>query len=216
MSTPSTPPDVRMPEAMSPQPEGTRSSGVPGEARQVASAAAEEAGRLTQESRQQAQNLVQEARSQVDQQARTQRDRLVGTLHAVGEDLEKLANGEQPGSERTTRIARQLADHTRQLGDRLDGREPTEILEEVRAFARRRPGTFLLAAAAAGVLAGRLTRGARDAEPAPSEASSPNGWMPDTRVPEAEVMPVHPSEGAPARPARPADPLAGGRLGEGI
>ena len=35
-------------------------------------------------------------------------------------------------------------------------------LDEVRSFARRRPGTFLLAAAAAGLVAGRLTRGAVD------------------------------------------------------
>jgi hypothetical protein len=32
------------------------------------------------------------------------------------------------------------------------------LLDEVRGFARRKPGTFLLVAAAAGVVAGRLTR----------------------------------------------------------
>lgn len=45
------------------------------------------------------------------------------------------------------------------FADRLQNREPAELLDEVRSFARRKPGLFLLGAAAAGVLAGRLTRG---------------------------------------------------------
>jgi hypothetical protein len=42
----------------------------------------------------------------------------------------------------------------------LDGRQPGDLLGELKSFARRRPGTFLLGALAAGVVAGRLTRGA--------------------------------------------------------
>src|SRR6185437_12116734 len=45
------------------------------------------------------------------------------------------------------------------LASKLQNREPAELLDEVRSFARRKPGLFLLGAAAAGVLAGRLTRG---------------------------------------------------------
>ena len=54
----------------------------------------------------------------------------------------------------------------RQVADRLARRpRPTSSaaatrLDEVRSFARRRPGTFLLLAAGAGVLAGRATRSA--------------------------------------------------------
>ena len=42
----------------------------------------------------------------------------------------------------------------------LDNHEPADLLDEVKRFARRRPGAFLALAAAAGVVAGRLTRGA--------------------------------------------------------
>jgi hypothetical protein len=45
----------------------------------------------------------------------------------------------------------------------LQNREPADLLDEVRSFARRRPGTFLLGAALAGVLAGRLTSGVKAA-----------------------------------------------------
>jgi hypothetical protein len=41
----------------------------------------------------------------------------------------------------------------------LQNREPADLLEEVRSYARRKPGTFLLGAALAGVVAGRLTSG---------------------------------------------------------
>jgi hypothetical protein len=46
---------------------------------------------------------------------------------------------------------------------KLQSREPAELLDEVRRFARRKPGMFLLGAAAAGVLAGRLTSGVKAA-----------------------------------------------------
>ena len=51
----------------------------------------------------------------------------------------------------------------------LENRDPGSLLDEVKSFARQRPGTFLLAAAGAGLLAGRLGRslqaGAPDTQP---------------------------------------------------
>jgi hypothetical protein len=60
----------------------------------------------------------------------------------------------------------------------LQNREPAELLEEVRRFARRKPGLFLLGAAAAGVLAGRLTSGVKAAH---SDTGSTGGtYTPQT------------------------------------
>ena len=55
---------------------------------------------------------------------------------------------------------------------------PRDVLDEVKRFARRRPVAFLALAAAAGVVAGRVTRGAvaantsvdSDTEPTPARA----------------------------------------------
>ena len=58
------------------------------------------------------------------------------------------------------------------MGNRLDGREPSQILDDVRAFARRRPGAFLLGALAAGVVAGRITRGAKESQSSSGSADS--------------------------------------------
>lgn len=135
-----------------------------GEAGHVAGVAKGEARNVVEEGKQQAAGLMDEAMSQVDEQARTQRDRVVETLRTFGDDLEKMASGEQPGSGMAQDLARQVADRARDFSSRMDGREPTELLDEVRSFARRRPGTFLLGAVAVGVVAGRLTRGAKEAK----------------------------------------------------
>jgi hypothetical protein len=142
------------------------------ESRHVADVAKGEARHVAEESRQQAKSLLDDARSQVDEQSRQQRDRLVTTLRSFGDDLEKMANGEKAGGGMAQDVARQVADRARELSSRMDGGEPTELLDEVRSFARRKPGTFLLGALAAGVVAGRLTRGARDAQ---SQGGGPSG-----------------------------------------
>jgi hypothetical protein len=65
----------------------------------------------------------------------------------------------QSNSGLATDLARQVADRAHDLSSRVDGREPRELLDDVRSFARRKPGVFLLGAALAGVVAGRLTTG---------------------------------------------------------
>lgn len=129
----------------------------------VAGVAKDEAHQVAQDAKAQAQNLMDGAKTQIDEQSRTQRDKLVTTLQTFSDDLERMASGQGGGSGMATDMARQLADRTRRVGSHLEGREPAELLQDVRDFARRKPGTFLLGALAAGVVAGRLTRGAKQA-----------------------------------------------------
>jgi hypothetical protein len=135
------------------------------ESRHVAGVAKDEAKNVASTAADQARSLVNEALEQVSgqvgEQATTQRDRLVGTLQSLSDDLRSMAD-QSDGSGLAAELARQVADRARSLGSHLDGREPGELLDDVRQFARRRPGTFLLGALAAGVVAGRLVRGAKD------------------------------------------------------
>ena len=62
-----------------------------------------------------------------------------------------------------TDLAQQAATRVHDVAGWLESRNPGEIVDELRGIARRRPGAFLLGAVAAGVVAGRLTRGAVDA-----------------------------------------------------
>ena len=111
-----------------------------------------------------------QVRGQLDDQGRQQKDRLSGTLATFGDDLGRMAEG---GSGLAAELAHELADRARSRSRHLDGREPTELLDDVRRFARQRPGTFLLGALAAGVVVGRLVRGTKDAVEAAEAQGSP-------------------------------------------
>ncbi|WP_114423883.1 hypothetical protein [Nocardioides houyundeii] len=131
------------------------------EASRLAGTTKDEVRSVAEEAKTQARNVMGDARTMVDEQSRTGRDRLVETARTFGQDLEEMADNGPGGM--AGDLARQVAGKARELGDRLDGREPSEILEDVRSFARERPGTFLLGALAAGLVFGRVARGAKDA-----------------------------------------------------
>ena len=91
-------------------------------------------------------------------------------------------NSEQDGV--ATDLARQAADRARTAAGWLADRDPGSLLDEVRTFARRKPGTYLALALGAGVLAGRLTRGLTaptdDHTPDPRDSGSGRAGHPGT------------------------------------
>lgn len=127
---------------------------------QVASTATEQAKDVAGETKRQAKDLIDQAGSQVTEQAGAQKDKAVGGLRSLADELRSMAeaNGAQGGM--TGDLARQAADKAHEFAGWLDQRDPGNLLEEIRHLARRKPGTFLIGAALAGVAAGRLTRGA--------------------------------------------------------
>ena len=130
----------------------------------MAGVAADEAKTVAAEATEHARNVLGEARTQltgqVDDQTRQQKDLLASTLGTFGDDLASMA---ESGSGLASDVAHEVADRARSLSQHLDGREPSELLDDVRRFARQKPGVFLLGALAAGVVVGRLARGTKDA-----------------------------------------------------
>lgn len=125
----------------------------------VASTVGEQANRVASETGQQARNLLHEGREQLTGQARHGQQRAADGLHTVATQLRQMAeNGDEKGV--VSEVARQAADRTHSVASWLERREPGDLVNEVRRFARRKPGVFLLGAALAGVAVGRLTRGA--------------------------------------------------------
>ena len=155
---------------------GTAST-VADQGRHVAGTAKEEtqnvAGTAAAQARSVMGDTVRQVSDQVNDQATTQRDRLSQTLRTLGDDLEQMAS-QQPGPESgmAVDLAREVSERVRSLGSHLEGREPGQLLDEARDFARRRPGTFLLGALAAGVVAGRLFRATADGAAAATLAES--------------------------------------------
>jgi hypothetical protein len=125
-------------------------------ARQVAGTVKDKASDVRSDLGQQTRRLAGQTRDELVEQASQQKERAAHSLRSVGDELRGMAEHGQSGW--GAQLAQSGAEFTDQAADFLQTHEPGDLLEEVRGFARRRPGTFLLVAAAAGVVAGRLTR----------------------------------------------------------
>jgi ElaB/YqjD/DUF883 family membrane-anchored ribosome-binding protein len=133
-----------------------------GEARNLADTAKSELGYVTSTATDQMRRLVDQSRSELTEQARSQQQRLTSNLRTLTDELDSMAGqGEQQGVAHD--LVRQVSQQARALGDWLDGNEPGAVLDEVKRFARRKPGTFLAVAAGLGFLSGRMTRGLKAA-----------------------------------------------------
>ncbi|NYJ02691.1 hypothetical protein HNR19_003389 [Nocardioides thalensis] len=166
------------------------------EGKRVAGVARDEARHVASEATTQARNLLSDATAEVEQQSRVQKDRLAGTVRTFGDDLDRMATS---GSGLAAELAGELSQRAKSLSTQLESKEPSELLDGVRTYAREHPGTFLLGALAAGLVAGRLARGAK-------EATSSNGST--TQVSASGSAPVPPPPSTSATPATPATPSA--------
>jgi hypothetical protein len=146
----------------------------------VAQSATDQARQVVSETRAQARDLLGEAKGQVGHQAATLQHKAAQQLRAVaGELSEMAAKGGQSGL--ATQVAQEAAERVRRAASWLDRREPGDLLDGVRDFARRHPGQFLAGAAVAGVVAGRLTRGVTgaagpDGQPRPDTPAEPQPY----------------------------------------
>ena len=142
--------------------------------KQVAGTAKDKAGDVGQEAKHQAKDLLSEGRSQLNQHAGEQQRRAAQGLSSLTDELRGMVNGE-PQEGPVTDLVRQAGDRVEEVQRWIGEREPADLLDDVRHFAARRPGTFLAIAAGAGLLAGRFGRGLKDAGSDSGAGSSSRG-----------------------------------------
>lgn len=131
---------------------------------EVAATAADQAKEVAHETQRQAQDLLKQGQSQLKEQAMSQQHKAAQGLSSLAGELRGLADGSSEGAPGPARdLLQQASGVLEGFADKLQNREPAQLLDEVRSLARRRPGMFLLGAAVAGIAAGRLTSGARAA-----------------------------------------------------
>ena len=145
----------------------------------VAETAKAEAANVASEVKYNAKSLLDQARTDLTDQAGMQQQKVAKGLRSVADELRSMANAsDQPGM--ASDLVRQAAERSSSIASWLDARDPGSLLDEVKSFARQRPGTFLLIAAGAGVLAGRLSRGlaagAQDSGSRPSTYRAPSAY----------------------------------------
>jgi len=172
----------------------------------VARRAVEQVKEVAGEAQDRTRALVRETRDEITRQANNGQHRLAGGLRSLSEELRSMADGPQEGI--ATDIARKMSQQMERAAEFLDRREIGDVMENVRDYARRRPGAYLAGAAAAGVAAGRMTRAARDdAQPIDTDRDrSDTGEMPAVRGPETHFG------GATQRPVD-TDEVGGSRTG---
>ena len=129
------------------------------------STATDQAKQVAQETQRQAKDLLDQGRTQVRDQAVTQQQKAAEGLTGLAQQLRGMADGTGAGAPGPAADLLQQASGIVERVRRTSCRtaSPAELLDEVRSFARRKPGVFLLGAAAAGVVAGRLTSGVKAA-----------------------------------------------------
>jgi hypothetical protein len=188
---------------------------------QLAQSVSEQTGRVTDETSKQARNLLHEGRQQLTEQAQEGQQKAARGLHTLADQLEDMY-AKSDGSGIGPEVINQAAGHARTVASWLDDREPGDLLDEVRNFARHKPGMFLAGAAVAGLLVGRLTRGVvaaqqddtssrqEDRTPEASEVRTaqsqgdvapPATTMPGTGMQETTAQPVIPDYQQPSAPA---------------
>lgn len=123
----------------------------------VAGTAKDEAAHIVAEAKVNARDLITQAMSDLSEQAAIQQKRIAEGLRSVAEELHSMVSAsDQPGI--ATDLVRQAAERSEAVGTWLNDRDPASLMADVKSFARHKPGTFLLLAAGAGIVAGRLSR----------------------------------------------------------
>lgn len=126
-------------------------------AKDVGQSAKEEGSAVAAEAKDQFQDLYGQTRDELTDQATKQQERLASGLHAMGNDLGVMARSSEENG-LASELVRETSQRASQLASWLNDREPGDVLNEVKSFARRQPGMFIGVAAVAGLVAGRLTR----------------------------------------------------------
>jgi hypothetical protein len=177
---------------------------------ELAESARESAVEVAEEAKHQAIDLAEDARRQLHDQARQQTDNLGNAIQDLGTKLHALADGRTDEAGQVDDYADRLADQVDRIGGRVQELGFDGTIDELQRFARRRPGMFLLGAAAAGFAVSRLGRGAKDAQaeqPGPARGLADEGYAQDRSLMSSEQRDVPARAGQPPLTGQP--PVAG-------
>ncbi len=129
-----------------------------GKAGDVAGSAKSEARSVAQDAKNQAADVLGTARSELRNQAADQAKTLSSTLGDIGRQLGDMADNSNEPEAQVAQLTRSAADTLTQRAERIDREGIDGVVDDVKRFARNRPGAFLLGSVAAGFAIGRLAK----------------------------------------------------------
>lgn len=127
------------------------------QAKNVVGTAKEEAKSVAGEAKYQVKDLYAQGKRQLSDQAGAQTQKVAVGLRSVGDELDSMAANSENGGVGAD-LVRNVSQRVGSAASWLDGRDPASILDEVKNYARRKPGIFIGGALIVGIVAGRLTR----------------------------------------------------------
>lgn len=156
------------------------------QASSVAGTARDKADAVKGEAAQQTRRIANEARDAARRQANEQTSRAASALQRTGDQLQALADGRSDETGPLGSYVEQAATRVHSWAELMESRGIDGLLDDVQRFARRRPGAFLIGAAAAGLVAGRLARNAGG----DSHSSNSTQGTPAIAIPEEAGAPL--------------------------
>jgi hypothetical protein len=144
----------------------------------VADVAREQASGVAVEAGRQGRDLLHQVQGQLEKQAAQGQQQLANQLLSLSDELRSMAGASGQGGMAAS-LASQAASRVRNAGQWLDDRKPGQVADEMQSFARRKPAVFLALAVGAGLVAGRLTRGLKDANSDNSAAAEAPAATPE-------------------------------------
>ncbi len=159
-----------------------------------------QAGEVLHEAKSQVRNVAEDLKHDAHQQASRQTERAAEGLRGLAQQIGALVDGRPAEAGMAGDYARRLGDRVTAVAERMEDGGVDGMLQDVRRFARRRPGTFLLGAAVVGFAAGRVLRAGAQGQQGNGNGSS---------LPAGQASPAmpRPAAAAFAQPAVPADPI---------
>jgi hypothetical protein len=127
------------------------------EAGNVVEAGKSEVSTVAHEAVSQVKHLYSQTQRQLSEQAASQQERVASGLRSVGDELSSMAdNSDNQGI--GADLVRQASSRVAGVASWIGDRDPAALLDEVKSYARRKPGVFIGVAALAGLAIGRLAR----------------------------------------------------------
>jgi hypothetical protein len=143
-------------------------------AKEVTHHAAEQAQDVTHEARQQVASLWGQTRTELDAQLEGRREHAATTLRTLSDELGALGEGRTSDAPMVVGYLSRGRERVDSMANRLEQRSASELLGEVAAFARRRPGAFLGGAIVLGYVAGRAVKVGASSNKAPGNGHAAN------------------------------------------
>lgn len=154
------------------------------EASNVAESARQSTQRVAETAKSEAADVASHAKDQIRSLATNATDELRGrawdthsfatqNIRSLSGEVSSLLNGE-PVEGPVRQVVETVQQKGESLATWLENSDPSDVVDEVRRFAARRPWAFMAIAAGAGLVVGRLARGTKDSQDETAQLASPS------------------------------------------